>query len=280
MTRVTSTCWPSSKSFAAILTTCVGSLARAENHFGKIFAQRAVRVHLGKAEVGRGRGLKGPEDFFERDFSGAKLFQQFSGLGGCHPGRMPDVSLSVTLEGLAFWPGERTVFLSGKRRHGHSLNKEIIPMNDHHHHAKGLNRRDFLRLGSTGAAGVAITGLGTLAASAQQAAPPAPPAPSKLPTRRYGKTGLQISALVGASDWNADVIPLAVESGVNYWHKAHRWTAQNMPDAIKSQPRESYYLEVVVDRVDGDNAHGRIDEEQHYQFVKSAWRPRASATTT
>jgi len=142
-------------------------------------------------------------------------------------------------------------------------------MNDHHHHAKGLNRRDFLRLGSTGAAGVAITGLGTLAASAQQAAPPAPPAPSKLPTRRYGKTGLQISALVGGSDWNADVIPLAVESGVNYWHKAHRWTAQNMPDAIKSQPRESYYLEVVVDRVDGDNAHGRIDEEQHYQFVKS-----------
>jgi len=144
-------------------------------------------------------------------------------------------------------------------------------MNDNKQNAKGLNRRDFLRLGSTGAAGMALTGLGALDASAQQqpAQPAAPqPAVPQLPRRRYGRTGLEISALVGASDWNAAVIPLAVQSGVNYWHKAHRWTAQNMPDAIKSQPRESYYLEVVVDRVDGDNAHGRIDEEQHYQFVK------------
>ena len=135
-------------------------------------------------------------------------------------------------------------------------------MNDNKQNAKGLNRRDFLRLGSTGAAGMALTGLGALDASAQQqpAQPAAPqPAVPQLPRRRYGRTGLEISALVGASDWNAAVIPLAVQSGVNYWHKAHRWTAQNMPDAIKSQPRESYYLEVVVDRVDGDNAHGRID---------------------
>ena len=64
------------------------------------------------------------------------------------------------------------------------------------------------------------------------------------------------------------MIPLAVQSGVNYWHKAHRWTSETMPPAIKSQPRESYYLEVVVDRVGGDHMKGHIDEEQHYQFVK------------
>jgi predicted aldo/keto reductase-like oxidoreductase len=63
---------------------------------------------------------------------------------------------------------------------------------------------------------------------------------------------------------------MAVDAGVNYWHKAHRWTAETMPDAIKSQPRESYHLEVVVDRVGGDNKTGHIDEEQHYQFVKKA----------
>jgi predicted aldo/keto reductase-like oxidoreductase len=57
---------------------------------------------------------------------------------------------------------------------------------------------------------------------------------------------------------------------VNYWHKAHRWTAEKMPEAIKSQPRESYHLEITVDRVGGDHMHGRIDEEQHYQFVKQA----------
>ncbi|HEY0257195.1 MAG TPA: aldo/keto reductase, partial [Candidatus Methylacidiphilales bacterium] len=134
-------------------------------------------------------------------------------------------------------------------------------------------RGDFLRLGSTGAAGVAMAGLGALTAAAQQTptgqqTSAAQSSAGKLPTRRYGRTGLEISALVGASDWNADVIPLAVEAGVNYWHKAHRWNAQTMPDAIKSQPREAHYLEVTVDRVDGDNAHGRIDEEQHYQFVK------------
>ena len=108
---------------------------------------------------------------------------------------------------------------------------------------------------------MALGGLGTLSASAQQAS-------GKLPLRRYGKTGLQISALIGASDWSPDVIPLAVQAGVNYWHKSQRWNSQTMPDAIKSQPRESYYLECVVDRVGGDNVHGHIDEEQHYQFVK------------
>jgi uncharacterized protein len=130
----------------------------------------------------------------------------------------------------------------------------------------GLTRRDFLRVGAAGATGIALAGVDGLAAEV----PPAAGAAGKLPRRRYGRTGLEISALVGAADWSKDVIPLAVEQGVNYWHKAHRWTADSMPAAIKSQPRESYYLEVVVDRVGGDHNKGRIDEEQHYQFVKQA----------
>jgi len=138
-------------------------------------------------------------------------------------------------------------------------------MNDHPLENKGLNRRDFIRVGATGATGLALGGLGALKAVAADAG-----APLKLPRRRYGRTGLQISALVGASDWSADVIPMGVDAGVNYWHKANKWTSETMPDAIKSQPRESYYLEVVVDRVGGDNKTGHIDEEQHYQFVKNA----------
>lgn len=135
-------------------------------------------------------------------------------------------------------------------------------MNDENrNNTNGLTRRDFIRVGAAGATGLALSPLGALTASAAES-------PGKLPRRRYGRTGLEISALVGASDWSRDVIPLAVEAGVNYWHKAHRWTAQTMPAAIKSQPRESYHLEVVVDRVGGDHVHGRIDEEQHYQFVK------------
>jgi predicted aldo/keto reductase-like oxidoreductase len=136
-------------------------------------------------------------------------------------------------------------------------------MNNNHHDTKRLTRRDFIRVGATGATALALTGMGGLKLSAAESTP-------RLPRRRYGRTGLEISALVGASDWNPEVIPMAVQAGVNYWHKAQRWTADTMPDAIKSQPRESYYLEVVVDRVGGDNKTGHIDEEQHYQFVKQA----------
>lgn len=127
----------------------------------------------------------------------------------------------------------------------------------------GLTRRDFIRVGTTGATALALTGLGALHAA--DAEPPA-----RLPRRRYGRTGLEISALVGAADWSPDVIPLAVKAGVNYWHKAQRWTAETMPEAIKSQPRESYHLEITVDRVGGDHMKGHIDEEEHYQFVKKA----------
>lgn len=139
----------------------------------------------------------------------------------------------------------------------------MIPDSQHHH---GLTRRDFIRTSATGATALALGGLGGLpAAAAENTA-----APAKLPRRRYGRTGLELSVLVGAADWNADVIPMAVEAGVNYWHKAQRWTAATMPDAIKRQPREAYHLEVVVDRVGGDHTHGHIDEEAHYNFVKQS----------
>jgi len=137
------------------------------------------------------------------------------------------------------------------------------PMNNDSSDSRSLTRRDFIKTGAAGATGIALAGLGGLTASADDASI------GKLPRRRYGKTGLEISALVGASDWSPEVIPLAVQAGVNYWHKAHRWTVDTMPPAIKSQPRESYYLECVVDRVGGDHKTGHIDEEQHYQFVKN-----------
>ncbi len=136
-------------------------------------------------------------------------------------------------------------------------------MKDHRKDKTEFTRRDFIRVGATGATGVALASLGALNVAA--AAPVA-----KLPRRRYGRTGLEISALVGAADWSPDVIPLAVEAGVNYWHKAQRWSAESMPEAIKRQPREAYHLEITVDRVGGDHMHGHIDEEQHYQFVKQA----------
>jgi len=79
---------------------------------------------------------------------------------------------------------------------------------------------------------------------------------------------------VGASDWSADVIPLAVQAGVNYWHKANAWSKGSkfgpIPDAIKSQPRESYYLEATVDRLSG-YLQGPVGDADHfYNYVKGA----------
>jgi uncharacterized protein len=127
--------------------------------------------------------------------------------------------------------------------------------------AQNLSRRDMMRLGATG---VAAASLAHPPAVADDEA-----ASNKLPKRRYGRTGLEIGWLVGASDWPKELIPRAVHAGVNYWHKAQRWNSDTLPPALKSQPRESYYLECVVDRVNGDHTRGQIDEEQHYQFVKS-----------
>ena len=118
-----------------------------------------------------------------------------------------------------------------------------------------------MRLGATGVAAASIGNLPVLADEKG--------ASDKLPKRRYGRTGLEIGWLVGASDWPKELIPRAVIAGVSYWHKAQVWSAETLPPALKSRPRESYFLECVVDRVDGDHSHGKIDEERHYQFVKS-----------
>lgn len=128
-------------------------------------------------------------------------------------------------------------------------------------HEQSLSRRDIMRLGATGVAAASLPGLPVLADDKT--------ASGKLPKRRYGRTGLEIGWLIGASDWTKELIPRAVNAGVNYWHKAQRWNADTLPPALKALPRESYYLECVVDRVDGDHTRGKIDEEQHYQFVKS-----------
>ena len=127
--------------------------------------------------------------------------------------------------------------------------------------SQNLSRRDMMRLGATGAAVASVANLPAMADDKD--------APVKLPTRRYGRTGLEIGWLVGASDWTKELVSRGVTAGVNYWHKAQAWNANTLPPPLKALPRESYYLECVVDRVNGNHTNGRIDEEQHYQFVKS-----------
>ncbi len=119
------------------------------------------------------------------------------------------------------------------------------------HDAQDFSRREMMRIGATSVAAASIANLPVVADDKA--------APDKIPKRRYGRTGLEIGWLVGASDWPKEIIPKAVSRWSQLLAQGFQaWTANSFPPALKNLPRESYYLECVVDRVGGDHSHGRI----------------------
>jgi predicted aldo/keto reductase-like oxidoreductase len=94
---------------------------------------------------------------------------------------------------------------------------------------------------------------------------------ARLPRRKLGYSGREISILIGAGDLAEAPTEAGILCGMNYWHKVNRWMQRGVPDSILKN-RESHYCQVTVDRVGGDRYTGRIDEEEHYAFVKEALR--------
>ncbi len=102
-------------------------LARAENHFGKIFAERAVRVHLRETEVGHGRGLKCAAEpfragFFRRGIAPAvallrslSSWHNASRNAGCHAGIPLDPPFDFRFRRLPAEPAG-TIFRAMKYR--------------------------------------------------------------------------------------------------------------------------------------------------------------------
>jgi len=90
----------------------------------------------------------------------------------------------------------------------------------------------------------------------------------RLPRRALGRTGREVSALVGSATWAAEAVEAALLCGINFWHKADEW-ADGAPEAILRN-RDAHYCQVCVDRVRGNHERGVIDEEAHYQLVKRA----------
>ena len=64
----------------------------------------------------------------------------------------------------------------------------LINRSDDQQNANGLTRRDFIKVGAAGATGVTLVGLATTVFAETGDI-------GKLPRRRYGRTGLEISAL-------------------------------------------------------------------------------------
>jgi predicted aldo/keto reductase-like oxidoreductase len=91
----------------------------------------------------------------------------------------------------------------------------------------------------------------------------------KLPIRKLGYSGREVSVLIGSGDLAEAPARAGVLCGMNYWHKANRWMRNGTPDFILKD-REAHYCQVTVDRVGSDHRTGSIDEEAHYAYVKDA----------
>ena len=90
-----------------------------------------------------------------------------------------------------------------------------------------------------------------------------------LPRRKLGYSGREVSILIGAGDLAAAPTEAGILCGMNYWHKTNRWMRSGAPDSILKS-REAHYCQVSVDRVGRDHYTGRINEEEHFAFVKVA----------
>ena len=135
-----------------------------------------------------------------------------------------------------------------------------------------LKRREFLRRSTAAvAAGLAGSLSGKSLFAADESIEEAARKVGRLPRRKLGAGGREVSVLVGAGDMAAAPAEAAILCGVNYWHKADQWARSAVPAAILKD-RDAHYCQVTVDRIGGRHETGRIDEEAHYGFVKDVLR--------
>jgi hypothetical protein len=91
----------------------------------------------------------------------------------------------------------------------------------------------------------------------------------KLPRRKLGYSNREVSILIGAGGMPLLATEAAILCGVNYWHKANRWSKEEVPaDILKN--REAHYCQVTVDRVGGNHYQGHLDEDEHVAYVKES----------
>lgn len=133
-----------------------------------------------------------------------------------------------------------------------------------------IKRRDFLKMSSA----VVVTGLAGKVSGRQVTggASSIEEAASKVgifTRRKLGYSGREVAIMIGAGDMDDAPREAGILCGMNYWHKANRWMQSGAPESILKN-REAHYCQVTVDRAGGDRHTGRIDEEEHYAYVKEA----------
>jgi predicted aldo/keto reductase-like oxidoreductase len=135
-----------------------------------------------------------------------------------------------------------------------------------------IKRREFLKLSSTTIfAGLTTRLRGKPWTGGEVTIEDAARKVGKLPRRKLGYSGREISVLIGSGDLAEAPREAGILCGMNYWHKSNRWMGSGAPDSILKN-RDAHYCQVTVDRVGGDHRTGSIDEEAHYAYVKEALR--------
>ncbi len=131
-----------------------------------------------------------------------------------------------------------------------------------------LKRREFLQCSTA----MVVAGLGGKFAGMAQAEDTIEEAVRKvgvLPRRKLGYSGREVSILIGADSMSPPLVDASIRCGINFWHKSNGWAKTGVPPAILKN-REAHYCQVSVDRAGGNHETGRIDEQEHYAFVKQA----------
>ncbi len=119
-----------------------------------------------------------------------------------------------------------------------------------------MDRRTFISRASAGAAAAAgaagIAGCagagGTRRRSAEK------PAASGLERVRLGSTDMHVSRFLGDRMADPVMYRLAVEAGVNYWHKYGHWADPAPYDYFRSLDRDSFYCDTTVAALEKDKA--------------------------
>ena len=133
-----------------------------------------------------------------------------------------------------------------------------------------IKRREFLTISSTAvAAGLAGRLAGKPRSDSVMTIEEAARKVGMLPRRKLGYSGREVSVLIGAGDLAKAPTEAGILCGMNYWHKTNKWMESGAPDSILKN-RDAHYCQVTVDRVGRDHYVGRIEEEEHYVFVKEA----------
>ena len=102
-----------------------------------------------------------------------------------------------------------------------------------------LSRRGFLAAAPCAAAGLLFTGLAASAVTGQAQA-----SKTAVPTRRMGRTNLDISVIAGNETLAEPALAeAAMAAGVNYWHKG----GPGLMPAIRKFGREKQYVELCID---------------------------------